>query len=479
MRHLQTHLQRSHPVEVVSKASRPTANEYVAHAVDGMPECRHCRRVFTRVEALKKHLQGSCPVLHQRVTSDVEQPLVADVPLTVQNSPEHGLLGHSCRAQPSGGGANLAIVPLSAQKEFRALLQEGWKRVLRNAEFCANLRTYCVLCGQWVSVSGIKQHVRLMHSDACLHKAEAVARCTGFGLRVESPCGYCCLAVKDPKTHIRRCAVLFQASLCALVIAQEHDGGPRKSGGHDGTEGDARGEQTQEPTIDIPTQRLITEMVKLTIRHEEELPRHGQWQHHPAGTTGGGGLEPAVRGGESDHSPKGRPSDADLQGAGGPHCQAAKQYGWLEGEMKDADPSWIFFQWNPAQQCQEKSSLPALRQSEIRQHIDVLMLSLTTWMPSRQHCRRALNAPFLPLWPQKRQPRRRSAWPKTSCLLGKDPYGLLFDRSFLNCSSSLRRGRLMIPNCVTGSVPMGTGRSSGYIRKPASMRPHACFSMLL
>ena len=37
MRHLQTHLQRSHPVEVVSKASRPTANEYVAHAVDG--EC--------------------------------------------------------------------------------------------------------------------------------------------------------------------------------------------------------------------------------------------------------------------------------------------------------------------------------------------------------------------------------------------------------------------------------------------------------
>ena len=162
MRHLQTHLQRSHPVEVVSKASRPTANEYVAHAVDGMPECRHCRRVFTRVEALKKHLQGSCPVLHQRATSDVEQPLVADVPLTVQNSPEHGLLGHSCRAQPSGGGANLAIVPLSAQKEFRALLQEGWKRVLRNAEFCANLRTYCVLCGQWVSVSGIKQHVRLM-----------------------------------------------------------------------------------------------------------------------------------------------------------------------------------------------------------------------------------------------------------------------------------------------------------------------------
>ena len=63
MRHLRTHMQRSHPEDVASRAAKPTASVYVNHAVDGMPECRHCRRMFTRVEALKKHLQGSCPNL--------------------------------------------------------------------------------------------------------------------------------------------------------------------------------------------------------------------------------------------------------------------------------------------------------------------------------------------------------------------------------------------------------------------------------
>ena len=220
MRHLHTHLQKSHPMDVVSKASRPNASEYVANAVDGMPECRHCRRIFTRVEALKKHLQGSCPVLHKRVPSNGEQPLAVDVPLPVQNSPEPGLLGHTCRAQSSGRDANLAVAPLSAQKEFRTLLHEGWKRVLRNADFSASLRTYCVLCGQWVSCGGVKQHVRLMHSDAWLLKAEAVARCTGLGLRVESPCGYCGLVVKDPQNaHSQVCGAVPSIPVCTCDCA--------------------------------------------------------------------------------------------------------------------------------------------------------------------------------------------------------------------------------------------------------------------
>ena len=90
------------------------------------------------------------------------------------------------------------------------------------------------------SVSGIKQHIRLMHPDAWASKAEAVDRCTSLGLRVETPCAYCHLVVKDPRTHIRRCSVLFQASLCALLCVQDHDSGSRKSGCHHGAAGDER-----------------------------------------------------------------------------------------------------------------------------------------------------------------------------------------------------------------------------------------------
>ena len=155
-------------------------------------------------------------------------------------------------------------------------------------------------------------------------------------------------------------------------------------------------EQAKESTIDIPTQRLITEMVKLTIRHEEELSKlRIDTTFFVYLDTGSGSIIPLVRQAaevwnqQCEEGKVTTPLRVVLLMlifkelgtkllADEARREQAKQYGWLEGELNDTDPSWNFFQWNPAQQRQEKSSLPALRQSEVRKHMDVLMANLAT-----------------------------------------------------------------------------------------------------
>ena len=339
----------------------------------------------------------------------------------VQNSPEIGLLGHSCRALSLGEDTNLAV---SAKPEFCMHLQTGWKGVLRNADYCASMRTYCVLCGQWASVGGIKPHVRLMHPDARLHKAEAVARCTGLGLRVESPCAYCCLAIKDPKTHIRRCSVLFQASPCALVIAQEHDSSSCRPSGHDGTARDAgsHGLCEEQPVRASSAgyrdgsggagatssgwrmEMASGESGRSRISMARALEAGPPGLVHGGGEGEGPGVDSrhpdaaAPHGdGQVGNSPRGGvveapdttfcvyPAEVWNQQCEegkvttplrivllmlifkelGDHItklladetrrEQAKQYGWLEWGLQDADPSWKFVQWNPAQQRQAQT----------------------------------------------------------------------------------------------------------------------------
>ena len=50
MRLLRSHQARKHSY---IKAPKPNSEMYVRNAVDGMPQCAHCLRTFTRVEGLK------------------------------------------------------------------------------------------------------------------------------------------------------------------------------------------------------------------------------------------------------------------------------------------------------------------------------------------------------------------------------------------------------------------------------------------
>ena len=146
--------------------------QYTLHTVDGMPTCKHCNTTFNRVDGLKKHSRGACPVLHgagfvQVSVSEVE----AQVP-----SP-HGELrkGHECRVPPTE-----AMRPLLDDPEFTATCCRSWKSVFRHESLAKSLKTHCFLCAQWVSMKGpgAKQHVRLMHKLAQI-SISAPRRCCG------------------------------------------------------------------------------------------------------------------------------------------------------------------------------------------------------------------------------------------------------------------------------------------------------------
>ena len=227
MKFLHQHRARKHPELVVTKPSLPPAS-YASHTVDGMPTCRHCQSRFRRVEALKKHLKRSCPVLHGPLYGiDVKTP-DGEVPTECEGLRK----GHTCRDPPSMPEHPALLDDLT----FRAATQKGWKHLLRDPKWVHSLRTYCVVCGQWISMKGpgAKQHVRLSHKHLHTLAVSAASQCTALGLVALSPCRYCGLSFKDPAKHVSKCGAVFQASLAALSVAQDlchdrHAGGPRSN----------------------------------------------------------------------------------------------------------------------------------------------------------------------------------------------------------------------------------------------------------
>ena len=92
---------------------------------------------------------------------------------------------------------------------------------MRSGKHSEALRTYCVVCGQYVHMigPGLKQHLRLAHPrEYAQHQEEAESRCHGLGLPAESPCRFCKTQHKAPRVHLKRCPVLFQASFANLLV---------------------------------------------------------------------------------------------------------------------------------------------------------------------------------------------------------------------------------------------------------------------
>ena len=222
MRHMKSHRTRQHGK--TPKPPMPASLQYVSQTVDGMPPCLHCLRLFTRVEGLKKHLRGSCRILHQASVPVAATALSGEVPPA-----REALLGYSHRTPH----AATAPEPLMHRPQFRSAVSQNWRRVLVDPATVNELRNYCVICAQWVSFSGgIKQHMRLVHAAEWKYKSEASARCSGLGLVAVTPCRYCTRPVKDPRAHLAHCMPVFQASLTALLIqsVQEHGSGRQGDG---------------------------------------------------------------------------------------------------------------------------------------------------------------------------------------------------------------------------------------------------------
>ena len=201
-----------------AKPSMPTARAYTTHIVDGLPKCKHCLAVFTRVEAMKKHLRGACPVLHGASdANEVQEGVATDSGATGALSQE-GLLGHSCRVPQVA----LSTSPLIDDPVFLTALRAGWRKAADNATFLRILRKHCVYCHQWVSLkgSGVKQHHRIAHPEYWSRKDDACSLCSSAGLSTTTPCQYCGESYKDQRAHLKRCHVIYQIALASLTHAQ-------------------------------------------------------------------------------------------------------------------------------------------------------------------------------------------------------------------------------------------------------------------
>ena len=92
-----------------------------------MPHCIHCDGKFTRVEALKKHVKGSCPFLHSRPVEQVPESgrLKIDTQSSACGAGDcEGPLGHACRAPPAPLPGNTVMpetadTPLMQRQNFR------------------------------------------------------------------------------------------------------------------------------------------------------------------------------------------------------------------------------------------------------------------------------------------------------------------------------------------------------------------------
>ena len=260
MRTMKTHRTKMHGAQA-SKFPPTVSLTHTEHSKDGMPHCLHCDRKFTRVEALKKHLRGSCPVLHSRiVVQDVvpEQSKTESQSLACGAGDCEGPLGHACRALPAPlpeieTRPNVAEMPLMKRQTFRDQLRSGWRSVLSNPDSLRELQNHCAFCHQWVSLKGpgVKQHLRLSHNNAWRLKDDANSLCSSAGSVVASPCAYCGGTFQDPRTHIKRCPVAFQAALAHLCLVQE-DGasgrGPHAGGGSPGDAGGLGGDNPTAPS---------------------------------------------------------------------------------------------------------------------------------------------------------------------------------------------------------------------------------------
>ena len=215
MGQVRKHMRRTHGTE--HRSARPTSPRWNRHMLDGMPHCRHCGKKFTRVEGFRKHIRKSCIVLHGRCNGDTAQTQEGEEPSEVEK-PQ----GHSCRASPNvQEDASLMQTPA-----FRNMLLQNWRSVLQHPQYGPSLRTYCVVCGQWVSMlgPGVKQHIRLMHPAEWSFKDFAASRCSSLTLSVATPCAYCGTQVKDIRMHHKRCSAIFQASLAEAIVRQDKNG---------------------------------------------------------------------------------------------------------------------------------------------------------------------------------------------------------------------------------------------------------------
>ena len=218
---MRSHRARQHGYRGQNKTARAgvlPAQTYAAGSVQGMPQCAKCKKIFTRVEGLKKHLKSGCEGVtdanvhcEEAVTASVGQVPAERVELPRCWAPQTVL-----RPLPA-----IEHAVLADNAEFRLQVCRNWRSAAAKPEYGGVLKDHCVLCGQWSQ--RVKQHIRQMHPESWCYKDAAISQCLSAGLAATAPCSYCALSLRQPGRHLTNCPVVFQVSLLHQLL---QPGGP-------------------------------------------------------------------------------------------------------------------------------------------------------------------------------------------------------------------------------------------------------------
>ena len=195
------------------------------HAVNGLPECRLCRRRFFRWQQLQKHIEtGSCVALGgdsltRHPINEAEQLRLHQVNV-IAASPPSTVDPASASAAPAAE----SDLPLVRRPSF-VRAQARWERWALDHAARAQLRSYCVICNMWLASSKhVKQHFHRTHA---MHLGDITDRANAPCLTFKSQltrgraCLFCHSKAGAPARHSQQCTVLFQLTVAHLYV-QDH-----------------------------------------------------------------------------------------------------------------------------------------------------------------------------------------------------------------------------------------------------------------
>ena len=209
---LKTHQRRKHAVRPVQSTLR--ARDI---GLNGLPTCSFCKTAFPKWQVLEQHVRLlACEGLRS---------------FWKMESVNHNQPPSPSTTYPTHTHVLEFPVFLNKFPQAKQILMQphanAWGDLFRDASVAAWLRQHCPICGQWIAGSpGFKHHWRRIHQDIW----EAISALTlkmhkrssqYFAPMAGHACLACCLTVKQPRSHVQTCAVVFQAVALQILVNPE------------------------------------------------------------------------------------------------------------------------------------------------------------------------------------------------------------------------------------------------------------------
>ena len=216
------HIGKMHPTYRKPRERNPTIKNQQndaarAHALHGLPTCRHCLKSFHAWPQFFGHFhQEACPVLHAH--SAPRTDIDSNPPPPPRDSDNASLLAHGAFAPEESEALQTEPPPLFHITSIQTLARTRDVPALAKAIRQHGLSNHCPECNQWCTgPEYISRHAAKSHPEVRKHQAAVLQWLKNRG-RIRRPCEFCEVWYKvRPLTHLQHCPILWA---CGHLIAR-------------------------------------------------------------------------------------------------------------------------------------------------------------------------------------------------------------------------------------------------------------------